>query len=340
MSNISYQGINEQFPVAGQDNDTQGFRDNFDTIKESLRIANEEITDLQTNVAKTDQDTDYNLKKIQNAVLENVRNQKLLGFTGSNINISPTIVDFQLGHYQIYKVGSGTGADPFVFDFLNFPGDPSLFGSSNIGVGKVILELYSDGVERTIAFRTSGITLIKKNNFPLMPVDSFGDLIVPSDSDPVFVEVWRWRNETIYVKYLGFLDTENTESFARGTGTSGPLLVKGTVTTFQDLPDDAEIGDAAAAVGDGDEDCAFDPWTAGEFQGTDELLAFPAGHAEFFRREFEEGVPECIAGVDDLHAAEEAAHAVSDEDHVVHAWVIVIRVEEVAGFVQPFAEVA
>ena len=37
-STINYLGINENFPVAGQDNDTQVFRDNFDTIKQALVV--------------------------------------------------------------------------------------------------------------------------------------------------------------------------------------------------------------------------------------------------------------------------------------------------------------
>ena len=36
-SNITYTTIDEQFPVAGQDNDSQGFRDNFSIIKENFR---------------------------------------------------------------------------------------------------------------------------------------------------------------------------------------------------------------------------------------------------------------------------------------------------------------
>ena len=57
MSNINYLSINENFPVPGQDNDTQVFRDNFDTIKQSLRIAGEEITDLEDNGARIHIDT-------------------------------------------------------------------------------------------------------------------------------------------------------------------------------------------------------------------------------------------------------------------------------------------
>ena len=35
-SNIISTTINENFPIAGQDNDSQGFRDNFNVIKTSL----------------------------------------------------------------------------------------------------------------------------------------------------------------------------------------------------------------------------------------------------------------------------------------------------------------
>ena len=220
-SNISFQGINEFFPVAGQDNDTQGFRDNFDTIKQGLRIANEEVSDLQANTARTDQDTDYNLFKIKNAVLENVRAQKLVGFEGTNVNVSPTSIDFSLGSYHLYKVGSGTVLDPFIFDFVNFPGDPALVGGSEIGVGSVILELYSDGQDRTVAFRPSGNTVVKKNNFPVMPEGALGDIIVRSAVNPVFIEVWRHTANVIYIKYLGYSDPNNTESFASGGGGSG-----------------------------------------------------------------------------------------------------------------------
>jgi len=39
--------IDTTFPVPGQDNDTQGFRDNFIAIKNSLETAAAEISDVQ-----------------------------------------------------------------------------------------------------------------------------------------------------------------------------------------------------------------------------------------------------------------------------------------------------
>lgn len=47
-SQIQYDTIDATYPIAGQDNDTQGFRSNFYAIKTALNVANNELTDLQT----------------------------------------------------------------------------------------------------------------------------------------------------------------------------------------------------------------------------------------------------------------------------------------------------
>lgn len=52
-STINSNNINILYPVAGQDNDTQGFRDNFRNIKNNLTTAANEITAIQANVALT-----------------------------------------------------------------------------------------------------------------------------------------------------------------------------------------------------------------------------------------------------------------------------------------------
>lgn len=48
-SRIDNTRINASFPVAGQNNDSQGFRDNFGNIKLGLGTANSEITELQNS---------------------------------------------------------------------------------------------------------------------------------------------------------------------------------------------------------------------------------------------------------------------------------------------------
>ena len=87
-SNINYLSINENFPVPGIDNDTQVFRDNFDTIKTSLRAAQTEITELQTNTAGLElsefvetnsKGSDFNGNLIYNATLQHTGYKKYNG---------------------------------------------------------------------------------------------------------------------------------------------------------------------------------------------------------------------------------------------------------------------
>ena len=46
-SNINPYNVDGTFPIAGQDNPSQGFRDNFTNIKNNFLYAQNEITDLQ-----------------------------------------------------------------------------------------------------------------------------------------------------------------------------------------------------------------------------------------------------------------------------------------------------
>ena len=182
--------------MAGQDNDTQVFRDNFDTIKTNFREAKSEIEDLQNNVARTDTDNDFALNVVQNAVLQNNRTQK---FDGGEITASPTTIDFQNGDYQIYRLGANLN-----MDFLNFPGDPVYATElTPIGMGKVTLELYSTGGSFILSFSTSGGTVIKSNGFPGFPSGGAPTLTLTSATDPMFVEVWRHSQSVIYMRYLG-----------------------------------------------------------------------------------------------------------------------------------------
>lgn len=50
MSSINTNGMNVNYPVPGVNNNSQGFRDNFASIKTNLDTASSEITDLQNKV--------------------------------------------------------------------------------------------------------------------------------------------------------------------------------------------------------------------------------------------------------------------------------------------------
>lgn len=80
MSNINPYSINGSYPIAGQDNDTQGFRDNFTNIRNNFLFAKEEIEELQngeitqlTNVKQTG--STYTAKDLTNTASNNLSMQ-------------------------------------------------------------------------------------------------------------------------------------------------------------------------------------------------------------------------------------------------------------------------
>ncbi len=188
MSNINYVSINENFPVAGQDNDTQVFRDNFDTIKTSLRYAKEELEVFQsstTGAARLNAENDFQENVITGAVLKGNRDAL---FDGGNYNQATLNVDYTNGAYQIYKFAANV-----IIDFIAFPQN-----ETPAGVGKVTLELYSDSTtSRTITFAGGGGVVYKKNiSFP-------STLTVSSLTNRVILEVWRYNSDTIFLNYIG-----------------------------------------------------------------------------------------------------------------------------------------
>jgi hypothetical protein len=192
-SAINYLSINENFPIAGQDNDTQVFRDNFDTIKNNFRAAQEEITDLQTYTARVDSDNDFNNFKIVGALL-----QRTADAYTNNGAYSGAPIDWEAGSYQKFVV---TGAPEVQFqNFFN----PNI--DLNPRVGKVTLELtLGDGDYSTMKFLTTGGAVIKKSGFPVVDTEEFGDvdLVITSTADPIILEVWQHTSSMVFVKYVG-----------------------------------------------------------------------------------------------------------------------------------------
>jgi hypothetical protein len=91
MSTINTNGIDVNYPVPGQNNNTQGFRNNFTAIRQNLNTAGAEITDLQNKVVlKT---------ALANSVLNNdmantlIANASTLQFRATTYNLGNALVD-------------------------------------------------------------------------------------------------------------------------------------------------------------------------------------------------------------------------------------------------------
>ncbi len=186
---INFAAINENFPVAGQDNDTQVFRDNFDTIKTNFSTAKTEITDLQDNAARTDEDNDFLYNVVGSVTLNDAYLRKK--DYGAAISAGTQDVSFKQAMYHVIKLSANTS-----LSFSEFPtGAVDVTGL--VHIGKATLVLYGDGTTRSITFTTSGGTVIKKSpGFP-------GSVTVTSVTNPVIIEVWQHSATVIWMNYLG-----------------------------------------------------------------------------------------------------------------------------------------
>lgn len=91
MSNINTNGLDANYPIPGQNNSTQGFRNNFAIIKNNLNTGSNEITDLQTKAV---------LKSaLANSTIDNnmantlIANASVLQFRSTMYNLGNALVD-------------------------------------------------------------------------------------------------------------------------------------------------------------------------------------------------------------------------------------------------------
>jgi len=188
VSDINYLSINENFPVAGEDNDTQVFRDNFNTIKQSLNSAKTEITDLETNASRLDVSNDYSDNVQENMVLQGCKDAVFEQLEVLDEGVTSLSVSFTNGSYQILRFQNNTS--------LNFQELPASEVQAE-KVGRIMLELYGAGSSVNINFvESGGIQYKKSSGFP-------DPLQVSSQTDPVFVEVWQHSSDKIFLRYLG-----------------------------------------------------------------------------------------------------------------------------------------
>jgi len=191
MSNINSADIDELFPVAGQDNDSQGFRDNFSLIKTALATAKSEITTLETTTAQgVAYDSATNTNDFNGNV---VREANMIANTEeayvSDVIESTNDVTFANGHYQIITIGEDVT--------LTLTGWPA---SGKAGKMRILLRT-DDGATKTITWALSGGGVLKTDSsWP-------GTFNVTSTNDPIIVDFWTSDAGTVvYGQYLGQFD--------------------------------------------------------------------------------------------------------------------------------------
>tara|TARA_Y100000034_G_scaffold48628_1_gene60162 strand:+ start:27 stop:590 length:564 start_codon:yes stop_codon:yes gene_type:complete len=139
-SNIVPNNVDGTYPKAGQDNSSQGFRDNFSAIKTNFTEAVTEIEALQTNKANLNTSSDYTDNEVTRAVLKDTSETIYAhGTTGGAITLS-----HENGHYQTI-----TSNASITLTFTNWPATATL--------GRIILDITFASTAHTITIPTAVI---------------------------------------------------------------------------------------------------------------------------------------------------------------------------------------
>ena len=137
-SNIEPGNIDGTYPVAGQDNSSQGMRDNFAAIKNNFTEARTEIENLQTNKASLNGSSDFNNNLVTQAVLKDTSQTVYAHGTTSGV----VTLNHENGHYQTLTTNGS-----ITLDLTNFPIATQL--------GSIILDVTVTAVAHTITIPTS-----------------------------------------------------------------------------------------------------------------------------------------------------------------------------------------
>jgi hypothetical protein len=186
MSQIDPSRIDESFPVQGQDNPSQGFRNNFFYIKQGLATAQVEITDLENITAKLNEDNDFDGHLIEHVRVNKVY-ESFYGQTDGGVNVEADI--------DIASIQKITFTSNSTLKITGWPNIGSIAKSY-----KIKLHLRSDGLgEYAIIFSTDSQGTIKYSGDGAPFPSPF-----TVNSNEKVIDVWSYDGGvTVFIKYLG-----------------------------------------------------------------------------------------------------------------------------------------
>jgi hypothetical protein len=143
-SNINPNDINGNYPVAGQDNNSQGFRDNFTNTATNFQYAADEITDLQNKAVLKAALTGTTLNNNMNGVvLSNAQLQQMTETVVALGTLTGSVtLNFASGSYQTLTTNG-----PVSIGFGNLPAAGVL--------GAITLQVTVVSTAHTITFPTA-----------------------------------------------------------------------------------------------------------------------------------------------------------------------------------------
>ena len=147
-SNINPYNVDGSFPIAGQDNSSQGFRNNFTNIQSNFVAAEGEISDLQSKAITTSALTGQDLNN--DMAFTQIRRPQLTAWTQSlhdnGVIAGAVSLDFNVANFQ--KITTGA---PITLSFVNWPTS----SGSTAGYGVMRIWINLTDVTHTLTLPTS-----------------------------------------------------------------------------------------------------------------------------------------------------------------------------------------
>lgn len=161
MSAINTNGLDVNYPVPGQNNSSQGFRNNFASIKTNLDTAGSEISDLQNKVVvKSALDNTIVNNDMANTLISNCATRS---FRATTYNLGNALSDIVTIDCSLGDVQYGTVAGNVTLNFASW--GPALTQSN------VELQLNISNANAFITFPANVVS--SNNNFGLTTLENY-----------------------------------------------------------------------------------------------------------------------------------------------------------------------
>jgi hypothetical protein len=153
-SSINPYNVDGTFPVAGQDNSSQGFRDNFTSIQNNFIFAKAELDDLQSKVLVTNPLNGQALTNNMGGT--QIIAPQLKAWTEAILDLgtvsSSATLDFSAGNFQ--KITTSGGGSATTLGFAHWP-TVGTGGTAALGYGVLRLWVVITGVNDTLVLPSS-----------------------------------------------------------------------------------------------------------------------------------------------------------------------------------------
>jgi hypothetical protein len=243
-SQINPNNIDGTYPVAGQDNDSQGFRDNFTNTKTNFEYAGDEITELQSKAVLKSALTGTTLdNNMNNSVISNVQLLSASAPKAALGSVTSATLNFAAApYYTLTTGGSVTVA------FSNFPASGQVatmrlqITVNNTAYTLILPSAVSVGTSNLQGFSSNVITFAKTGVYEYEFETSDGGTTISifdlnQNRDPIYLpssQDLATATAASLTVTASYFSTATTETATLAAGTAGQIK---TFAMYADLGD-------------------------------------------------------------------------------------------------------